>query len=108
MRENKIAVIGDKDSILAFKAIGIEIFPVNKEDEVRETLKKLARKYAVIFITEDIAVKINDVVSRYKTKAYPAVIPIPLATGTNGYGMDCIKKDVEKAIGADILFGRED
>lgn len=108
MRENKIAVIGDKDSILAFKAIGIEVFPINEASEARETLKILARKYAVIFITEDIAIEINDVVSRYKTRPYPAVIPIPSSQGSNGYGMSCIKKDVEKALGADILFGRED
>lgn len=108
MYENKIAVIGDKDSILAFKAIGVEVFPINNIDEASETLKKLARKYAVIFITEDIAIKINDIVARYKTRPYPAVIPIPSSNGSNGYGMDCIKKNVEKAIGADILFGKED
>lgn len=108
MREDKIAVLGDKDSILAFKAIGIEVFPVNEEDEARETLKKLARKYSVIFITEDIAIKINDVVERYKSRPYPAVIPIPSSSGTNGYGMEQIHKNVEKAIGADILFGKED
>lgn len=108
MRKEKIAVIGNKDSILAFKAVGVEVFPVNDMDEARSTLKKLARNYAVIFITEDIAIKINDVVSRYKTKPYPAVIPIPTSNGSNGYGMDNIRKNVEKAIGADILFGRED
>ena len=108
MREDKIAVLGDKESILAFKAIGVDVFPVNKEEEAREMLKKLARKYSVIFITEDIAIKINDVVERYKAKPYPAVIPIPSSNGTNGYGMDQIHKNVEKAIGADILFGKED
>ena len=108
MREDKIAVLGDKDSILAFKAIGIDVFPVNEDEQARETLKKLARKYSVIFITEDVAIKINDVVERYKSRAYPAVIPIPSSNGTNGYGMDQIHKNVEKAIGADILFGKED
>ena len=108
MRKEKIAVIGDKDSILAFKAIGIEVFPTNTDDEARETLKLLARDYAVIFITEDIAGRINDIVSRYKTRPYPAVISIPSSEGSNGFGMNSSRKDVEKAIGADILFGRED
>ena len=108
MHEDKIAVLGDKDSILAFKAVGVEVFPVNEETEARETLKKLARKYSVIFVTEDIAIKINDVIERYKARPYPAVIPIPSSSGSNGYGMDSIHKNVEKAIGADILFGKED
>ena len=29
----KIGVVGDKDSVLAFKAIGIDVFPVVDEDE---------------------------------------------------------------------------
>jgi V/A-type H+-transporting ATPase subunit F len=103
MRNNKIAVIGDKDSILAFKAIGVEAFPIKNYFDAAETLKKLARDYAVIFITEDIAENIIDIVNRYKTRPYPAVIPIPSASGSTGLGMRNISKNVEKAIGVDIL-----
>ena len=28
MRNNRIAVIGDKDSVLAFKAVGMDVYPV--------------------------------------------------------------------------------
>ena len=31
----KIGVVGDKDSVLAFKAIGIDVFPVVEADEAR-------------------------------------------------------------------------
>lgn len=103
MPNNKIAIIGDKDSILAFKAIGVEVFPIKNAFDASETLKKLARDYAIIFITEEIAESISEVVMRYKTRPYPAVIPIPGASGSTGYGMLGIHKDVEKAIGTDIL-----
>ena len=102
MRNDKIAVIGDKDSILAFKAVGADVFPVTEEDAA-STLKKAARSYPIIFVTEDIAIKIEDMNDRYKTRAYPAVIPIPGAQGSNGYGMKIISDNVEKAIGTDIL-----
>jgi V/A-type H+-transporting ATPase subunit F len=108
MRKDKIAVIGDKDSVLAFKAIGVDVFAVYSDEDARETLRKQARNYKVIFITEDIAEKISDIVNRYKSTAYPIVLPIPGSQGTTGYGMNSIKKDVEKAIGVDILFMRED
>jgi len=104
MLNNKIAVIGDKDSVLAFKALGVDVFDARNPFDAQETLKKLARDYAVIFITEDIVEKIADVVARYKTRPYPAVIPIPSAKGTTGFGMRGLSKDVEKALGADILF----
>lgn len=104
LSNKKIAVIGDKDSILSFKAIGVEVFPARNYFEAQDTLKQLARDYAVIFITEDIAENIPDVIKRYKTRPFPAVIPIPSAQGSTGFGMKSISKDVEKAIGADILF----
>ncbi len=107
MLNNKIAVIGDKDSVLAFKALGVDVFDARNCFDAQETLKKLARAYAVIFITEDIFEQIADIAARYKTRAYPAVIPIPSAKGTTGLGMQGISKDVEKALGADILFNNK-
>ena len=48
----KIGVVGDKDSVLAFKALGIDVFPVVEDSEARKTIDTLARNdYAVIFVT---------------------------------------------------------
>ena len=41
---------------------------------------------------------------KYKAQPYPAVLSIPGAGGSNGFGMQGLKKDVEKAVGVDILF----
>lgn len=106
MPNNKIAVIGDKDSVLAFRALGVDVFDARTTFDAKEILKKLAREYAIIFITEDIAENIQDIIARYKTRAYPAVIPIPSAGGTTGFGLKGLSKDVEKALGADILFNK--
>ena len=106
----KIAVIGDPDSILAFKAIGAETFTAANVFEANDVLRKLSADgtYAVVFITEDIAELIPDTLAVLKTRAYPDVIPIPSSAGSTGYGLRSVKSDVEKAIGADILFNRED
>lgn len=104
---SKIAVVGDKDSVLAFKAIGLEVFAIDSESAARDTVKQLARTYGVIFITDKIAQKIDNLLARYKTRPYPVVVPIPSAEGASGFGMAGIKSDVEKAIGSDILFGKE-
>lgn len=108
MREGKIAVVGDKDLILAFKAIGMDTFCCENAEQATDSLKKLSKDYAVIFITEDLAEQIDSVLLKYKKKTYPAIIPIPSSKGTNGYGLQGIKHDVEKAVGADILFNKED
>ena len=103
MLNNKIAVVGDKDSILAFKAVGADVFSVTDKYDAEEKVKKLARTYAIIFISEDIAAQIEEITNRYKTRPFPIVLPIPTAQGSTGYGMAGIGKNVEKAIGSDIL-----
>ncbi len=107
MRKDSIAVIGDKDSVLAFKAIGIAAYPVADVPDAREKLKALARNYKVIFIIDTLAVELQDLLNRYKDQAFPAIIPVPSATGSNGFGIAGIKKNVEKAIGTDIIFGND-
>lgn len=105
---SKLAVLGDKDSILAFKAIGAEVYTAQNVFEANEVLKRLSKEeYGVVFITEDIAALVEDTLKKLKTKALPVVIPIPSSSGSTGFGMSGIKKDVEKAIGADILFGKD-
>ena len=48
----------------------------------------------------------DDTLQVLKKRAYPAVVPIP-SLEDSGYGMASIKKDVERTIGADILFGKD-
>lgn len=108
MLNNKIAVIGDRDLILAFKAVGMEVFSANDAEAAAVLLKKLAKEYAIIFITEDLAQPLWETLEKYKEKAYPAIIPIPASYGSNGFGAKGIKKDVERAVGTDILFNDEE
>ncbi len=106
---NRIGVIGDKDSVLAFKAVGIEVFDAKTADEVKDLITKLSnQEFAVLFVTEDLAEQIPDTLAKAKTKPFPAIVPIPSSKGVSGFGMDGIKKDVEKAIGTDILFNKEE
>ena len=49
----KIAVIGDRDSVLGFRALGLDVFPTEDTDAGRRMLHRLAQEdYAVIYITE--------------------------------------------------------
>lgn len=105
---NRIAVVGDKDSVLAFKAIGLDVFNVPSEAEAKDTIKNLAKDYKVIFITVKLAQPLEHMLVKYKSRPYPVIVPIPSAEGSNGFGMQGIKRDIEKAIGSDILFKEED
>lgn len=100
----KVAVIGDRSSVLAFRALGVEVFSPIGEKQIRNTLDGLERKnYGVVYITERYAKQIPEVLERYKSRPIPAVILIPDSQGTLGIGMQEIRDNVEKAVGVDIL-----
>lgn len=100
----KIAVMGDRDSVLGFRALGLEVFPCDEATEARRTLHRLSRTdYAVIYITEQLAAQISADIERYKDNVTPAIILIPGKSGSLGLGSGALQSAVERAVGADIL-----
>ena len=87
---SKIAVMGDRDSIYGFRALGLETFTVTDIEEGAKLLKRLADNgYGVIYMIT------------------PAIILIPGVFGNTGEGIARVKGSVEQAVGSDILFGNE-
>ena len=100
----RIAVMGDRDSVLGFKALGLEICPVDTPEQGREALHRLAKEnVAIIYMTEQLASQLTADIARYKDALTPAVIMIPGKEGSLGIGMANVTTAVERAVGADIL-----
>ena len=53
--KGKMAIVGDGDSIMVFKAAGVATFPAEDEKKAREVLRKVAKEYQIIFLTENLA-----------------------------------------------------
>ena len=102
----KIGIIGERDSVLGFMAIGFAVHEAPDSAAAREILHRLAKdeSYAIIFIVENYAKDLEEDMARYKDSPLPAVITIPGRAGSTGYGMSAIRNAVERAVGADILF----
>lgn len=102
----KIAVLGDRDSVIGFMAVGFSVFFADDDKTGSDTFRKLASggEYAAIFITEELYKALSEDIDKYKDSPLPAIIPFPSKNGTQGIGMANIKKSVERAVGADILF----
>jgi V/A-type H+-transporting ATPase subunit F len=99
----KIAVLGDRDSAMGFKALGLDVFFVESADEARHTLHQLAKEdYAIVYVTEQLAAEIPADIDRYKNSVTPAVILIPGKSGSLGLGAQALQSAVERAVGADI------
>lgn len=101
----KMGVIGDKDSVMLFQAVGLDVFYETDGERANRCMHRLAREgYAVIFVTEKLYAACAETVQGYSAAAYPAIIPIPDNQGSTGIGLQTLKQNVEKAVGVDILF----
>ncbi len=100
----KIAVIGDRESALGFKALGLDTVFADNVEEAKVALHRLAgEECAVIYITEQLAAEMRHEIDRYTDSVTPAIILIPGKGGSLGIGIDSVHKTVERAVGADIL-----
>ena len=65
----KIAVLGDRDSIYGFSALGLDIYPTEAKEDAARLLKKLAdNEYAVIYITEAMAQELEEEMDEYRIR----------------------------------------
>ncbi|MGG5358677.1 MULTISPECIES: V-type ATP synthase subunit F [unclassified Enterococcus] len=99
----KIGMLGGKNSILPFKGLGIDVFPITDLEEAQLLLEEIADDYGVLFITERLTEQLEETIAQYDGRQTPAIIPIPSSTGSLGIGMERIQKNVEKAVGMNIL-----
>ncbi len=102
----KIGMIGTRDAVQGFMALGFAVHEVQTVAQAVQTLHTLVRsgEYAIIFLTEDYAMQMQEETDRYKDLPLPAVVSIPGPAGSTGFGMNNIRSAVERAVGADILF----
>jgi len=104
----KIALMGNRETIIGFKLLGISIFPVNKKEEAIEILNKLVEgEYAAIFVTEDAASQIIEEIDILQKTSFASITIIPSKSEKKYLGLKILRNNIEKAIGTDILFRKE-
>lgn len=103
---SRICVIGDRDSVIGFMALGFSVYEADNSKDAGEIITTLAKDKdnAIIFIMENYAMELEPLIEKYKSAPVPSIVPIPSRNGSLNYGMESIKKASERALGADILF----
>jgi V/A-type H+-transporting ATPase subunit F len=102
----KIAVIGGKDTVIGFKAVGLEACPASNAAEALQTLRSLTKEdseYAIIYIEEKLAQELQHEIDKFKDSPTPAIIMIPGREGSMGLGQTALRAAVERAVGTNIL-----
>ena len=104
----KIAVIGGPDTVIGFKALGLDTFPVREASEAHRLFRELTKpdrpdEYAIIYLEENLAEALKTDIDRFKDSPSPAVILIPGKDGSLGLGQSALQAAVERAVGVNIL-----
>ena len=107
MNGYKIAVIGDRESVMGFRALGLDVFPA-EEENARAVFNSVIRSeqgpgYAILYITEELTIPLRAEIDALKDELIPAIIPIPSKNGTLNLGMTALNHAVERAVGSNIL-----
>ena len=106
MSAYKVAVLGDRESVMGFRALGLDVCPAEPENAAAvfdAAMQQENQPYAIIYITEELIAPLKDRISAVKESMTPAIIPIPSKNGSLGLGMDALTSAVERAVGANIL-----
>jgi len=97
----KYSIIGDEDTVLGFKMVGVSGKVAENADEAQRAFQAvlLDKETCIIIITERIADMIRPVVNKYLfTVSFPLIVEIPDRTGREP-GRAGIREMVNTAIG---------
>ena len=106
MNGYKIAVIGDRESVMGFRALGLDVFPAEEENAKAVFATVIMTEdpaYAILYITEELTIPLRAEIDALKDELIPAIIPIPSKNGTLNLGMTALNHAVERAVGSNIL-----
>ena len=99
----KIGVIGPRAQVLSFMAAGFTVYDAADSKEALAALKQgKADGCAILYITAALAAQIEEEIAHLSTEPLPAIVSLP--DGDSGYGTAQLKRAVERAVGADIIF----
>lgn len=104
----KIAVIGSGQTVMGFKALGLDVFPAESSAEARKILRAVTSpdgedRYPIVYIEETLAAEMQADIDQFKDSPETAVILIPGRSGSLGMGLSALHAAVERAVGSDIL-----
>lgn len=103
----KAAVIGDAQTVLGFRALGLTTRFASNAQQAEAALDELAaQQHVIIYVTEQLLAQMPDAGARYRDNPDVAVIAIPSNKGTLGIGERELHSAVERAVGADLLKDR--
>jgi len=104
-KKKKMAIIGTYDTILPFKAIGMDYYVINDIESAKNVLDEVSKKnYGIIYIEEAFASKLITRINELnKENKDLSITIIPGSKGGMNFGVNHITNLVKKALGINIF-----
>ena len=111
--EYKIAIVGPKDTVSGFRALGVEAFDASTAAEALEQLQVIKKqtvdpdsseKFAVVCVIESLVASVDQTeYAKVVAGPLPAVVLLPGPEGSQGFALDRLRKLAEQAVGSAII-----
>ena len=105
MVSDKIAVIGDRDTVTGLRMVGTtQHFMPKSPEETRSKLLEYFRdpKMGLIIITEPLAKMVEDTILELSEAHVPVILLIPDRYGSTGEYETILKELIRRAVGIEI------
>lgn len=100
----RIAVVGNRETVVAFRAAGLQAFPVAAGADAAARVEELiAAGYRVVFFTEELFADLAPVLERYRRAAVPCLVALP--QGRSGQSLARLQAVVRRSVGTDVFAG---
>ena len=104
-KHDKIAVIGDRDTVTGFRLVGVSETAISKSaDETRDLLYSFFRdpNMGLVIITEPLAAEVEDTIVELSQSPVPVILLISDRTGSTGTYETVLKELIRRAVGIEI------
>ena len=101
----KLYVVGRRDDILPFKALGAELVEVEDATAVKPVFDRIKKENepAIVLITEDLVSHNKEIIAEFRSTPKNMLLPVPSMTGPGGIRLEEIRSVVARALGVDLL-----
>lgn len=103
--ESKAAVLGSTDFVMAFSALGLDVFAVeaDRAEIVAAAQQIIDKRYGLVVVAENVAAAAEEVFEAKSKQAVPCVVAVPFMTESTGFATESLGTALRMATGIDIL-----
>ncbi|MCP4366198.1 MAG: hypothetical protein GY800_13000 [Planctomycetes bacterium] len=107
MTMQRAVAVGEREKILPFKSLGLDLEYADSMEELARVMEKMAHNpdISLVVVSEDLVSGQPDVVSVFREMVHAPIVVLPSHLGSGGTSMTEIGKMVKRAIGVEIIEG---